>query len=170
MAAKLIRLTYKIAIQLNLVAESCTILWFSLQGVSPESFGYTFVDSKDFMESNISFLLCKKLKCINALSSGAVFRYRKVRLAYGNTTYVCLPSLINFNQLTYFYEYPVVVVSAAPYSTDLAAYPDIGFFLVFSVPPGNSGKGSSVKVTTSSFTNHHRRVSIKAVEELSLIN
>jgi hypothetical protein len=38
MAAKLTRLTHKIAIQLHLVAERCTI-W----AASPETFGYTLV-------------------------------------------------------------------------------------------------------------------------------
>jgi hypothetical protein len=42
MAAKLTRLTHKIAIQLHLVAESCTIC-SSLQAASPETFGYTLV-------------------------------------------------------------------------------------------------------------------------------
>jgi hypothetical protein len=40
MAAKLTRLTHKIAIQLHLVAES---LQFSLQAASPETSGYTLV-------------------------------------------------------------------------------------------------------------------------------
>jgi hypothetical protein len=44
MAAKLTRLTHKIAIQLHLVAESCTICSFrSRQPVSPKTFGYTLV-------------------------------------------------------------------------------------------------------------------------------
>jgi hypothetical protein len=43
MAAKLTRLTHQIAIQLQLVAESCAILQFSLQAASPETFGYTIV-------------------------------------------------------------------------------------------------------------------------------
>jgi len=43
MAAKLTRLTHKIAIQLQLVAESCYRLQFSLQAVSPETFGYTLL-------------------------------------------------------------------------------------------------------------------------------
>jgi hypothetical protein len=43
MAAKLTRLTHKIAIQLHLVAKSCTILQFSRQAASPETFGYTLV-------------------------------------------------------------------------------------------------------------------------------
>jgi hypothetical protein len=42
MAAKLTRLTHQIAIQLHLVAESCTIC-SSLQAASPETFGYTLV-------------------------------------------------------------------------------------------------------------------------------
>jgi hypothetical protein len=42
MAARLTRLTHKIAIQLHLVAESCTIL-FSLQAACPETFGYTLL-------------------------------------------------------------------------------------------------------------------------------
>jgi hypothetical protein len=41
MEAKLSRLIYEIAIQLHLVAESCTI--FPLQAASPEIFGYTLV-------------------------------------------------------------------------------------------------------------------------------
>jgi hypothetical protein len=43
MAAKLTRLTHKIAIQLHLVAESCYHLQFSLQEASPENFGYTLL-------------------------------------------------------------------------------------------------------------------------------
>jgi len=43
MAAKLTRLTHSIAIQLYLVAESCTICSFRLQAASPETFGYTLV-------------------------------------------------------------------------------------------------------------------------------
>jgi hypothetical protein len=43
MAAKFTRLTHKIAIQMHLVAESCTILQFSLQAASPETFGYTLI-------------------------------------------------------------------------------------------------------------------------------
>jgi hypothetical protein len=43
MAAKLTRLTHKIATQLHLVAESYTILQFSLQAASPETFGYNLV-------------------------------------------------------------------------------------------------------------------------------
>jgi len=42
MAAKLTRLTHKIAIQLHLVAESCH-LQMSLQTASAETFGYTRV-------------------------------------------------------------------------------------------------------------------------------
>jgi hypothetical protein len=42
---KLTRLTHQIAVQLHLVAESCTMyhLQFSLQSASPETFGYTLV-------------------------------------------------------------------------------------------------------------------------------
>jgi hypothetical protein len=44
MAAKLTGLAHKIAIQLQLVAESCMYhLKFSLQAASPETFGYTLV-------------------------------------------------------------------------------------------------------------------------------
>jgi hypothetical protein len=43
MAAKLARLTHKIVIHLHLVAESCTNLQFSLQAVSPETFGCTLI-------------------------------------------------------------------------------------------------------------------------------
>jgi hypothetical protein len=43
MAVKLIRLAHKIAIQLQVVAESCTICSSSLQATSPETFGYTLV-------------------------------------------------------------------------------------------------------------------------------
>jgi hypothetical protein len=45
MAAKLTRLTERIAIQLHLVAERCTICssQFSFQAASPETFGYTLV-------------------------------------------------------------------------------------------------------------------------------
>jgi hypothetical protein len=42
MAAKLTRLTHKIAIQLHLVAE-LYYLQFSLQAASPETFGYTLM-------------------------------------------------------------------------------------------------------------------------------
>jgi hypothetical protein len=46
MAAKLTILTNKIAIQLHLVAESCTICSsLSLQAASPETFGYTVVQT-----------------------------------------------------------------------------------------------------------------------------
>jgi len=41
MAAKLTRLTHKIAIKLSLMAASCTSLQFSLQATSPGTFGYT---------------------------------------------------------------------------------------------------------------------------------
>jgi len=43
MAAKLTRLTHKIAIQLHLVAESCHHLYFSLQAASPGTFRYILV-------------------------------------------------------------------------------------------------------------------------------
>jgi hypothetical protein len=43
MAAKLIRVTHKIAIQLHLLVESCTILQVSFQAASPETSGYTLV-------------------------------------------------------------------------------------------------------------------------------
>jgi hypothetical protein len=43
MAAELIRLTHKIAIQLLLVADNCTILQSWLQAASPETFGYDLV-------------------------------------------------------------------------------------------------------------------------------
>jgi hypothetical protein len=43
MAAKLTRVTHKIAIQLHLLVESCNYLQVSLQAASPETFGYTFV-------------------------------------------------------------------------------------------------------------------------------
>jgi hypothetical protein len=46
MEAKLTRLTYKIAIQLHLVAESWNHLQISLQAASPETFGYTFPKKK----------------------------------------------------------------------------------------------------------------------------
>jgi hypothetical protein len=42
MAAKLARLTHKIAVHLHLVAESCTIC-SSRQAASPDTFGYTLV-------------------------------------------------------------------------------------------------------------------------------
>jgi len=54
MAAKLTRLTHKRAIQLNLVAESCTILKFSLQVASPETFGYTLI-CRTFQSINTDF-------------------------------------------------------------------------------------------------------------------
>jgi hypothetical protein len=43
MAAKLTKLTHKIAIQLHLVAESMYHLQFSLQAANPETFGYVLV-------------------------------------------------------------------------------------------------------------------------------
>jgi hypothetical protein len=43
MAAKLTRLTHKIAIQLRLVAESCIICSSRSKAASPESFGYTLL-------------------------------------------------------------------------------------------------------------------------------
>jgi hypothetical protein len=43
MAAKLTRLTHKIAIQLHLVAESCTICSSRSKAASPETFGYTLL-------------------------------------------------------------------------------------------------------------------------------
>jgi hypothetical protein len=43
MAAKLARLTHKIAIQLHIVAESCTICSSRSKTASPENFGYTLV-------------------------------------------------------------------------------------------------------------------------------
>jgi hypothetical protein len=43
MEAKLTKLTHRIAIQLHLVAESCTILQFSLQAASSETFGYNLL-------------------------------------------------------------------------------------------------------------------------------
>jgi hypothetical protein len=45
MAAKLPRLTHKIAVQLQLVAQSCTICGSRCKTVSPETFGYTLVCS-----------------------------------------------------------------------------------------------------------------------------
>jgi hypothetical protein len=45
MATELTRLTHKIAIQLYLVAESCTMCQFSLHVASPETFGYTVLYS-----------------------------------------------------------------------------------------------------------------------------
>jgi hypothetical protein len=45
MAAKLIKLTHKIVIQLHLVAESCTICSSRSKAASPETFGYTLVYS-----------------------------------------------------------------------------------------------------------------------------
>jgi len=45
MAAKVTRLTHKIAIQMHVMAESCITLRFSLQAASPETFGYTLVYS-----------------------------------------------------------------------------------------------------------------------------
>jgi hypothetical protein len=43
MAAKLTRLTHKIATQLHLVAESYTICSSRPQAASPETFGYTLI-------------------------------------------------------------------------------------------------------------------------------
>jgi len=43
LAAKLTRLSHKIAIQLHLVAGEVYHLQFSLQAASPETFGYTLV-------------------------------------------------------------------------------------------------------------------------------
>jgi hypothetical protein len=59
MVAKLTRLTHKIAIQLHLVAESCTILQFFLQVASPETFGYNLVSPRYAsypMGTRVSFL------------------------------------------------------------------------------------------------------------------
>jgi hypothetical protein len=51
MVTKLTRLTHKIAIQLYLMAESCTICSSrSLQAASPETFGYTLVRLVEEME------------------------------------------------------------------------------------------------------------------------
>jgi len=43
MAAKLTRLTHKIAIQLHLSCRELYHLQFSLQAASPETYGYTLV-------------------------------------------------------------------------------------------------------------------------------
>jgi hypothetical protein len=48
MAAKLTRLTHKIAIQLHLVAESC--FQFSLQAAISETFGYTLVSTQAILK------------------------------------------------------------------------------------------------------------------------
>jgi hypothetical protein len=57
MAEKLTRLTHKIAIQLHLVAESCTILQFSLQVASPETSRYTLVVRCCTILNNRTYLL-----------------------------------------------------------------------------------------------------------------
>jgi len=44
MAAKVTRVTHKIAIQLQLVADSCTICSSRSKAASPEIFGYTLVE------------------------------------------------------------------------------------------------------------------------------
>jgi hypothetical protein len=49
MAAKLTRLTHKIAIQLRLVAEIVTICSSRSRRASPETFGYTLVSLSDFL-------------------------------------------------------------------------------------------------------------------------
>jgi len=56
MAAKLTRLTHKIAIQLNLVTKSCNHLQFSLQATSPETFGFTLVRVVTFRVIMICFV------------------------------------------------------------------------------------------------------------------
>jgi hypothetical protein len=48
MAAKLIRLTHRIAIQLYLVAESCTNCSSRSKATSPDTFGYTLVFCANF--------------------------------------------------------------------------------------------------------------------------
>jgi hypothetical protein len=62
MAAKLTRLTHKIAIQLHLVAQSLYHLQFSLQAASPATFGYSVVTIHVLMfscqpDGRISFVL-----------------------------------------------------------------------------------------------------------------
>jgi hypothetical protein len=47
MAAKLTRLTEKIAIQLNLIAGELYHLKFSFQAASPETFGYNLVQGNN---------------------------------------------------------------------------------------------------------------------------
>jgi hypothetical protein len=66
MAAKLTRLSHKIAIQLHLVAESCTICSSrSVQAASPETFGYTLVYSTLAVQSYAWYLLCtEKVKVV----------------------------------------------------------------------------------------------------------
>jgi hypothetical protein len=51
MAAKLTRLTHKIAIQLHLVAETCTICSSRPQAASPETFKYTPIDRGEWSAS-----------------------------------------------------------------------------------------------------------------------
>jgi hypothetical protein len=51
MAAKLTRLTHKIAIQLHKAAESCTVCSSRSKTASPETFGYILVFNGVFWKS-----------------------------------------------------------------------------------------------------------------------
>jgi hypothetical protein len=54
MAAKRIRLTHKLAIQLHLMAERCIRLQFSLQAANLETFGYTLLPKLQDILTNIN--------------------------------------------------------------------------------------------------------------------
>jgi hypothetical protein len=62
MAAKLTRLNHKIAIQLYLVADSCTICCPRSQAASPETFGHTLVVTRFRWNSADSDKLCGRIQ------------------------------------------------------------------------------------------------------------
>jgi hypothetical protein len=72
MSAKLTRLTHKIAIQLHVVAESCTICSSRPQATSPETFGYTLVYIHLSAEQTSGI---RTLKIDSELQSGIVICY-----------------------------------------------------------------------------------------------
>jgi hypothetical protein len=77
--AKLTRLTQKIAIQLQLVAESCYHLQFLLQVASPETFGYTLI-------------------CLGLLSHLFLQVFRpKLRMHFSHASYMPCPT--NFSEV-----------------------------------------------------------------------
>jgi hypothetical protein len=56
MMAKLIRLTHKIAIQLHLVADNCTICISRAEVASPENSGYTLVCIVPFKMTDVHYV------------------------------------------------------------------------------------------------------------------
>jgi hypothetical protein len=70
MAEKLTRLTHKIAIQLHLVAQSCAHLQFSLQAASTETFGYTLVGWRTYLDLvlRLKWMMLCNLTCLRTLS------------------------------------------------------------------------------------------------------